>query len=49
MKNKIAIIPINTQYSIIKVYKNNKVSKHIVNNNGEVLLKDWILYFKNEF
>jgi len=46
MKNKIKVISLNTQYSIIEVYKNNKVSKHIVSNNGWITLEKWIDYFE---
>lgn len=46
MKNKIKVIPLNTQNSIIEVYKDNKISKHIVSNNGWLPLEKWIEYYK---
>ena len=47
MKNKIKIIPICTQYSLIEVCKDNIISKHIVCNNGWFPLKYWIEYYGN--
>lgn len=47
MKNKIEVIGLNTQYSLIKLYLNNKMSEHIVSNNGWLPLQYWIEYFEN--
>lgn len=49
MKNKIKIIPYNTQYSKIEVNKNDIVSIHLACNNGWFPLEYWVKYFTYEF
>ena len=44
-KNTIEVIPWNTQYSIIKVEK----QEHIVSNHGWVPLDYWTKYFMDRF
>jgi hypothetical protein len=44
--NKIKIIHLYTQYSLIEVNKYNTIYRHIVSNNGWLSLKYWIDYFK---
>lgn len=45
MKNKIEVIPICRQNSLIKVYKNGKVYNNIVCNNGWYPLEFWVKHY----
>ena len=49
MKNKIEVIFWCRMYNIIKVYKGNDISEHIVSNNGWFPLEYWKNYFENDF
>lgn len=61
MKNKIKVIALNTQYSIIEVEKidyskflsalpfETTLSKHIISNNGWLDLEYWKKYFTYDF
>lgn len=49
MNKIIKTIHLNTQYSLIIIQKDDKITEHIVSNNGELPLNYWIEYFEKEY
>jgi len=47
--NKITIKGLNAMFSEITVTIDGRITKHIVNNNGDFGLVDWIKYFKEDY